>query len=66
MKSEANYQQQAKQNALSDLVSEIRVEVSGNSLLLPLQLTPLSFSLDGTGGKYPQVRLVWQPCQVQG
>lgn len=36
LKSEANYQQQAKQNALSDLVSEIRVEVSGNSLLQQL------------------------------
>lgn len=36
LKSETNYQQQAKQNALSDLVSEIRVEVSGNSLLQQL------------------------------
>lgn len=36
LKSETDYQQRAKQNALSDLVSEIRVEVSSNSLLQQL------------------------------
>lgn len=33
LKSEADYQQKAKLNALNDLVSEIRVEISSNSLL---------------------------------
>lgn len=32
-KSEPNYQQKAKQNALADLASEIKVEISTNSLL---------------------------------
>lgn len=35
-KSDKDYQQQAKQNALNDLISEIRVEVSAHSLLYQL------------------------------
>lgn len=37
LKSEKDYMQKAKQNALSDLVSEIKVEVSSNSLLSTLE-----------------------------
>lgn len=37
LKTEKDYMQKAKQNALSDLVSEIKVEVSSNSLLSTLE-----------------------------